>query len=86
MEAHISQALKDAGVEGKLLPFEFLACLLKFALSPQGRPIEELAEKADNESPTTPLLNKACNCLLPHASPHTLDGVAACMAKTFLGH
>ncbi len=66
VEAHISQALKDAGVEGKLLPFEFLACLLKFALSPEGNPIQELAENADRESPTTPLLNKACKLIAPN--------------------
>jgi hypothetical protein len=69
VEDHISQALKDAGCEGKLLPSEFLACLLKFALSPQGNPIQELAEeegKAHSESPTTPLLNNACKLVAPN--------------------
>ena len=71
VEAHISQALKDAGVEGKLLPFEFLACLLKFALSPKGEDgpfwaIQQLAQSADNESTTTPLLNKACKLIAPN--------------------
>lgn len=69
VEGHIAQALKDAGCEGKLLPSEFLACLLKFALSPQGGPIQELAEdegRALSESPTTPLLNKACKLVAPN--------------------
>jgi hypothetical protein len=67
VEAHISEALKDTGFEGKLETFEFLACLLSCALSPGANgPIEELAECDGKESPTTPILNKACKCVAPH--------------------
>lgn len=67
-DAHITEARKLAGFEEKLSSSEFLACLLTFALSPDGSGFRDLADcdgKSDSESPTTPLLNKACRLISP---------------------
>lgn len=70
VEAHISEAVKDMGFEGKLSPFQYLACLLSFALSTDGSSIQELAEQAGQtdmySSPTTLILNKASKCVAPY--------------------
>ena len=70
MDANITKARKKAGFDKKLSSSEFLACLLTFALSPDGRGIDDLARcdgKSDDcfASPTTPVLNKACKLILP---------------------
>lgn len=67
VDAHIAEAREASGFLEKLSSSEFLACLLTFALSPHGRPFDDLAD-CDNESgesPTTPVLNKACNLISP---------------------
>ena len=67
-DAHITEARKLAGFEEKLSSSEFLACLLTFALSPDGSGFWDLADcdgKSNSDSPTTPLLNKACRLISP---------------------
>jgi len=70
VEANICEVLKAASVEGKLTPTEFLAVLLSFCTASEHwqYDLEELADlKEQYDKSTTPILQKACRIVKPHA-------------------
>ena len=70
VEANICDVLKAADVEGKLTPTEFLAVLLSFCTASEHwqYDLEELADlKEQYDKSTTPILQKACRIVKPHA-------------------
>jgi hypothetical protein len=70
VEANICEVLKAADVEGKLTPTEFLAVLLSFCTASEHwqYDLEELADlKEQYDKSTTPILQKACRIVKPHA-------------------
>ena len=76
VEDNICRLLKEAGLEGKLLPSEFLACLLYAAVAVKDsifardsflKDLADCVEGGPNheDNPDMPILSKACKMLAP---------------------